>query len=117
MKSFSSLPVFFASQMIPLDVLDAFGLSHTAIPLTGGQGSSWRVGDFVLKPHEGSYEGISIMVNQLKPIGFRISHHHPTLLGNYTYKGWGCTKFEIGEEVTGRIVEKYAVALSLHDLF
>jgi len=42
--------------MIPSDVLDAFGLPHTAIPLPGGQGSSWRVGDFVLKPHEASYE-------------------------------------------------------------
>lgn len=103
--------------MIPPDVLDAFGLPHTAVPLAGGQGSSWRVGDFVLKPNEESYEGISIMVNQLEPIGFRVSYHHPTLSGSYTYNGWGCTKFEAWKEVTGRIQEKYAVALSLHDLF
>ncbi len=42
--------------MIPLDVLDAFGLPHAATPLPGGQGNSWRVGDFVLKPHEAAYE-------------------------------------------------------------
>jgi hypothetical protein len=83
----------------------------------GGQGNSWRVGDFVLKPHESSYKGISEMVNQLKPQDFRVSCHHKTLSGNYTYRGWGCTHFELGGEVTGRITEKYQVARSLHNLF
>ncbi|MBP6921365.1 hypothetical protein KBB89_02355 [Candidatus Gracilibacteria bacterium] len=102
--------------MIPLDVLDAFGLPHTATPLVGGQGNSWRVGDFVLKPHEESYEGISVIVNQLRPKNFRVSYHHKTKDGNFTYRGWGCTCFELGEEVTGRITEKYAVARELHSL-
>lgn len=103
--------------MIPLDVLDAFWLSHEATPLLWGQGSSWRVGNYVLKPHESAYVGISEMVAQLKPTNFRVSYHHKTLLWDYTYKGWGCTKFEKGEEVTGRITEKYRIAQSLHDLF
>lgn len=102
--------------MIPPDVLDAFGLPHTALPLTGGQGNSWRVGDFVLKPHESAYEGISHIVNQLQPTNFRISRHHTTLSGNYTYRGWWCTHFELGREVTGRITEKYHIAQELHDL-
>lgn len=103
--------------MIPLEVLDAFWLPHTAVPLPGGQGNSWRVWDFVLKPHEESYEWISLMVNQLKPVDFRVSYHHKSLLGSFTYKGWWCTQFLEGNEVTGRIQEKYAVARSLHDLF
>lgn len=103
--------------MIPPDVLDAFWLPHIAVPLIGGQGNSWRVGDFVLKPHEESYEGISMMVNQLHPANFRISRHHKTRDGSFTHWGWGCTCFELGEEVTGRIREKYTVAQELHGLF
>ena len=57
------------------------------------------------------------MVNQLQPTHFRVSYHHRTLTGDYTYQGWGCTIFEMGDEVTGRITEKYQVAQSLHDLF
>ncbi|MBP7774048.1 hypothetical protein KA071_03080 [Candidatus Gracilibacteria bacterium] len=102
--------------MIPLDVLDAFDLTHTATPLPGGQGNSWRVGDFVLKPHEASYEGISEIVNQVKPLNFRVSYHHKTVSGHYTYRGWGCTHFELGQEVTGRITEKYHIARELHNL-
>lgn len=102
--------------MIPPEVLDAFWLPHEAIPLPGGQGNSWRVGDFVLKPHESSYEWISQIVNQLTPLNFRVSHHHKTLDGNYTYQGWWCTHFELGHEVTGRITEKYRIALELHDI-
>lgn len=83
-----SVLCFFCSTMIPLDVLDAFSLPHNAVPLPGGQGNSWRAGDGVLKPHEESYEGISEIVNQLKPNNFRISRHHLTNLGDYTYKGW-----------------------------
>lgn len=103
--------------MIPLDVLDAFSLPHNAVLLPGGQGNSWRAGDAVLKPHEASYEWISHMVNQLHPQEFRISHHHATKDGHYTYRGWWCTHFEPGEEVTGRISEKYHIARELHDLF
>lgn len=102
--------------MVPLDVLDAFGLPHTATPLPGGQGNSWRVGDFVCKPHETAYEWISEIVNQIKPVDFRVSYHHKTLSGNYTHHGWWCTYFEQGQEVTGRITEKYHIARGLHDL-
>ena len=105
--------------MIPLDVLEAFGIQHDIYLLSGGQWTSWRCGDFVLKPHEDSesYEGIARMVNSIEPQDFRISRYHPTVHGTYSYKGWGCTRFESGTEVTGRITDKYAVARSLHDLF
>jgi hypothetical protein len=103
--------------MVPTDVLDAFWLPHIATPLMGGQGNSWRVGDYVLKPHEASYEGISLMVNQLHPENFRVSYHHTTIDGKFTFKWWWCTHFEPGEEITGRIREKYAIARELHDIF
>ena len=103
--------------MIPPEVLDAFWLPHTATPLPGGQGNSWRVWDFVLKPHEEAYEWISLMVNQLKPQDFRVSYHKKSIFGSFTYQGWWCTEFHEGHEVTGKIEEKYSVARSLHDLF
>src|SRR6478752_9968351 len=34
----------------PQSVLFAFGLRGTPVRLVGGQGTSWRVGDVVLKP-------------------------------------------------------------------
>ncbi len=102
--------------MIPLDVLDAFSLPHNAVPLPGGQGNSWRAGDGVLKPHEEAYEWISTIVNQLNPTNFRISRHHITRDGLHTYRGWWCTHFEDGQEVTGKITEKYHIAQELHNL-
>lgn len=39
-----------ASQSPPSQVLSAFGVSGTPVPLEGGQGSSWRVSEAVLKP-------------------------------------------------------------------
>jgi uncharacterized protein (TIGR02569 family) len=36
--------------MVPAAVLAAFGASAAAVPLAGGQGTTWRSGDIVLKP-------------------------------------------------------------------
>jgi uncharacterized protein (TIGR02569 family) len=45
-----------ASVDVPAQVRAAFGLTGEAVPLTGGQGSSIRIGDAVLKPVDGAVE-------------------------------------------------------------
>lgn len=104
--------------MITKDILDAFNLLDEGKPLTGGQNQSVRYGDVVLKPieDENYYNIISKIFNTLESKDFRISKHIQSNYGQYTYKGYGATKFEPGFEVDDRLEEKLIVSNALHGL-
>lgn len=75
------------------EVLRAFGVERP-LPLTGGQGTSWRAGDLVLKPGGGPvYEWLADELSNLQPDGVRISAPVPTRDGHWVCDGWSATRW------------------------
>ena len=57
----------------PTKVLRSFGV-ESALPPAGGQGTSWRAGDLVLKPASGPvHEWLTNQLSSLPSEGVRIS--------------------------------------------
>jgi uncharacterized protein (TIGR02569 family) len=103
--------------MLSEEVLHSFNLNGKIIPLSGGQNTSVRVNNAVLKPVEDvteSYEWLLMVINNIKPKGYRLSKPIKSSKGTFVSSGWVCTKFERGEEVKGRIKEKLQVSRLFH---
>jgi hypothetical protein len=77
----------------PPEVLRSFGAHGPARPLPGGQGTSWRAGDLVLKPDGGpDHEWLGEALDGLACEGFRVAPPVRTGDGAWVYAGWspGC---------------------------
>jgi uncharacterized protein (TIGR02569 family) len=75
----------------PAPVLAAFGVSGTPVPLAGGQGSSWRVGDAVLKPldlAEEEHEWHAELLASITCDGFRVPRPLRGANGAAVVDGW-----------------------------
>src|SRR4051812_23342860 len=81
----------------PLAVLRAFGVEAPAQPLPGGQGTSWRAGDVVLKPDTGAvHEYLAETLAPVVPDGFRLAQPVPTLDGGWVRDGWVAARWVVG---------------------
>lgn len=81
------------------DVLEAFGLTGTAVRLAGGEGRSVRIGDAVLKPAEQQYaHWLGETMSHLVADGFRISRPIQTRDGSWHHGGWAASCYEPGAE-------------------
>jgi uncharacterized protein (TIGR02569 family) len=83
-------------------VARAFGLAGPAVPLPGGRGRSWRVGDAVLKPLEGDpvlLEWHAELLGRLDGYRdeFRVSVPLRTRDGAVSAAGWTASRYEPGE--------------------
>ncbi len=98
------------------EFLDAFNLHGAIRPLGGGQNTSVRVQDAVLKPVDNvSYhEWVAGILDQLEPQGYRVSRPIRSKTGRYVHEGWSCTRYEPGEHRLGAIEQKLRVARALH---
>ncbi|MBU2664883.1 aminoglycoside phosphotransferase family protein [Actinoplanes bogorensis] len=76
----------------PVAVLQAFGATGPVRPLAGGQGTSWRAGDLVLKPEPGG-PPLDVVED-----GFRLARPHPAGDGAWTVDGWSATRWVPGAE-------------------
>ena len=75
----------------PPSVLGAFGVTNAPAPLEGGQGSSWLVGDLVLKPLDVSELQLEWEAEALASIlcdGFRIALPERATNGSLVVDGW-----------------------------
>lgn len=86
---------------VPSSVLAAWGLRAPASQLEGGQGTSVRVGDVVLKPHASDefvqwYAGLCSRVTSP---AFRLPAVVPALDGRLVVEGWTATAYTDGEPV------------------
>lgn len=74
----------------PIAVLEAFGVSGPVQRLDGGAGSSFAVGDAVLKPAGDDDEAgwVQELTAQLVPDGFRIAPPIRASDGSWTSDGW-----------------------------
>lgn len=102
------------------DILDAFNLNGEIKSLNGGQNTSARVNDVVLKP-VGEYVEFSEwalhVLNKVNPHDYRLSKPIISNNGTFVYKGWCCTRYEPGEHREGDVKQKLEVSrLFHHDL-
>jgi uncharacterized protein (TIGR02569 family) len=78
-------------------VLRAFGVEAPARRLPGGQGTSWRAGDVVLKPDTGTVHGfLAEALADVVPDGFRLARPVPTVDGAWGRDGWVATRWVEG---------------------
>jgi uncharacterized protein (TIGR02569 family) len=86
----------------PAHVLAAFGATAEPRPLPGGQGTSWRAGDLVLKPLDRSMaleelEWQGDVLDRLDCGGFRVSRVRRGHDGSALVAGWCASEFVEGE--------------------
>lgn len=99
------------------DVIKAFGGKSEAINLPGGEGSSYRVDDIVLKPVYSKDQTVwnANILSNIRENGFRVSRPIKSINGTWTYKGWHAFKFQEGEEVRGNWNKKIEVSKKFHE--
>jgi len=101
----------------PASVLAAFGAAGVPEPLAGGQGSSWRVGDLVLKPLDASAEELAWLEHVLGAIrcdGFRVAPPLRALDGSLAVDGWTAWPLLAGRHEERRWPEIIAVGERFH---
>jgi uncharacterized protein (TIGR02569 family) len=106
--------------LVPENVLRSFNLSSDITKLRGGQNTSLKVENTVLKPIEEDFthvEWLLSVVDNINPQGYRLAKPIKSKNGTYVTSNWINTKFEPGEEANGRIAEKLHISkLFHHDL-
>ncbi|MEX0674562.1 MAG: TIGR02569 family protein [Gaiellaceae bacterium] len=101
----------------PPAVLAAFGLSGAPVPLAGGRGSSWRVGEAVLKPLDVSETELAWQGRILDSIvcdGFRVARSLRARDGSLVVDGWCAWEAVGGRHEKGRWPEIIAVGERFH---
>ncbi|OCA88434.1 hypothetical protein A8F94_24555 [Bacillus sp. FJAT-27225] len=102
--------------MLSKEVLRSFNVNGEITPLKGGQNTSVRVNNVVLKPVEDVLhsERLFKIISSINPQGYRLSKPIKSNKGTFVSNGWGCTNFERGQEVNGQIKEKLRVSRLFH---
>ena len=98
------------------DVLAAFGLSISPVPLSGGQGQAFRAGNFVLKPASDVAE-VAWLAQALPRItqhGFRLASYVASDSGALFVDGWTAQNYLEGEHLVGRWSEVIETSHALH---
>jgi uncharacterized protein (TIGR02569 family) len=99
------------------NVCAAFGATGPPVPLEGGQGSSWRVDDLVVKPLDKSEEMLSWQADLLGAVqcdGFRVAHPRRALAGRLVVEGWCAWEWLAGHHEQRRWPEIIAVGERFH---
>ncbi len=103
--------------MIHEDILKQFNISGDAEQLTGGQGTSVRIGNAVLKPIENipAHTFIASAWNQLESENYRIVKHLVSNNNSFVEMGWGATIYEPMQEDDAALEKKLVASKHLHD--
>lgn len=87
------------------------------VPLGGGQGTSWRAGELVLKPAETNPDELawqSCMISQVSQDGFRLARPQLAADGSVCVDGWIATQFLSGSHRSRRWPDIIAAGDRLH---
>lgn len=102
----------------PAAVLTAFDLVGLPVPLPGGQGRTWRVGDAVLKPLDMDPALVQWQATLLSRLDgrddFRVSVPLQTTGGQWSTQGWTAWRYQKGAHVPRRWHDIVAVGRLLH---
>ncbi|MBU1119316.1 phosphotransferase [Patescibacteria group bacterium] len=98
------------------DTMKAFGVSGEPVLLTGGQGTSYRVGDVVLKPTNDSVEAswIADINNNLASDEFRVPKPIRTQNNLWVLNGWTASLFVEGRHMNGNYAEAIKISKIFH---
>lgn len=100
------------------DILSAFKLEGEITPLNGGQNTSFRIKDCVLKPvgeNTEFCEWTLRILSKMEPRGYRLSKPILSNEGTFVYRGWCCTHYEPGEEKCGYVKERLEISRRFHE--
>jgi hypothetical protein len=99
-------------------VLAAFGLVGPGVPLPGGQGASWRVGEVVLKPHvdAGFQQWLGTVLWGVQQQGFRLPEVRRASDGAWVVDGWGAQSVLPGATVDDGAADWAAIITASRDL-
>jgi hypothetical protein len=99
-------------------VLAAFGVADSApVPLGGGQGTSWRAGDLVLKPADVGQDELTWHAQTYPQVGldrFRLPRPQAARDGSLCVDGWCATQYAAGRHEQRRWAEIIAVGTRFH---
>jgi hypothetical protein len=99
-------------------VLAAFGVAGCVpAPLDGGQGTSWRAGDLVLKPAAADLDELAWQIGVLSQVsqdGFRLARTRPAADGSPCVDGWSATEFVSGSHSPRGWPDIIAARVRLH---
>ena len=100
----------------PKHVLEAFCLEGDPVLLPGGQGTSTRVGNAVIKPgnDEGEASWVAELMNTIQEEGFRVPRPVRSTSGAWIHEGWIVYEVVEGKHVQGRWEEKIEVCQAFH---
>ena len=101
----------------PLAVLVGFGVAGAPVVLPGGKGSTWRVGDVVLKPSEGDAESrwrARVLAELPESPEFRLARPVPAVGGEWLVAGWEAWRVVVGEPDPSRIDEVLQAGTAFH---
>jgi hypothetical protein len=97
------------------EAVEAFGAAGAPVPIEGGRGDSWRVGDLVLKPADPTADPMlqwldGVARSRLGPTDLRIALPVPTRDGALRCGGWSATRLLAGTPPIGRWRERAEIA-------
>ena len=107
----------------PDRVLDLFAAEGVLEPLAGGQGATWRAGDLVLSPVDGSAQltwlapvqaRLAVRLDEEVPRSLRLALPVPARDGRLVVDGWAATRFEPGTTPCHNLATMRATAHLLH---
>src|SRR5687767_12912439 len=101
----------------PRNVLEAFGGRGELVPLPGGRGRAWRVGELVLKPADQTPDELAWQVEVLPTVDapdVRLSFPQRAADGELVVDGWTAWSYLPGEHREGRWLDIIAVGDRLH---
>jgi hypothetical protein len=98
------------------DIIDSFDLKGDIVPLMGGQNTSVKINNAVLKPVDDvkHYEWLLNLIYNINPQRYRLSKPLRNKSGKFVSDGWICTRFEPGHEIRGCIQEKLRISRLFH---
>ncbi|TJY42564.1 hypothetical protein E5161_06830 [Cohnella pontilimi] len=101
---------------ISKEILQSFMLFGDPVQLSGGQNTSIKVGNAVIKPvdNKEQTEWVSNVIYNLDPQGYRVSKPIRSIFGTFVHNGWACTQYEPGKDTMGRVKEKLLVSRLFH---
>lgn len=101
----------------PRHVLEAFGRSGELVPLPGGRGRAWRVGDLVFKPADLTPDELAWQAKVLPTVDapdIRLSFPQRAVGGELVVDGWTAWSYLPGEHREGRWLDIIQVGDRFH---
>ncbi len=97
----------------------AFGSEETPVLLGGGQGTSYRAGNIILKPSEGiEIQNWTAEIYKNLPENLQVRFPRPikSIYGTWVHEGYIASSFLEGEHKNGHYGEKLLASIAFHKL-